>query len=161
MPSPSIVVKPVSWDHPDSAHLRALQRSEINALGGCEPGTAPSAADVPVFLVAYRDGAPVGCGGLRPLCAASAEVKRMFVEPAHRGLVGGCGGADDGTSVARVILEGLESEARMRRWTVLLLETGTFLVRARRFYERCGFVECELFGGYTEAENSVCYRKEL
>lgn len=156
MSSPAITIRPTPWDHPDSAHLRSLQRTEINALGGCEPGTAPSAADVPVFLVAYRDGRPIGCGGLRPLSASSAEVKRMFVDPGHRGRIQG-----SGDSVAGLLLASLEEEAVGRGWTALFLETGTFLVGARRFYERCGFVQCEMFGGYTEAENSVCYRKML
>jgi putative acetyltransferase len=156
MPHTGITIRPVPWDHADSIYLRALQRTEINALGGCEPGTAPSAADVPVFVIAYRDGKPVGCGGLRPLSASSAEVKRMFVDPGHRGPVQG-----SSDSVAGLLLARLEKDAVARGWMELLLETGTFLVSARRFYERCGFVECDLFGGYTEAENSVCYRKEL
>ncbi|KAF3041758.1 hypothetical protein E8E12_008992 [Didymella heteroderae] len=156
MSSTSIAITPVPWDHPDSIHLRALQRTEINSLGGCEPGVPPSAADVPIFLIAYRDDVPVGCGGLRPLSSSAAEVKRMFVDPGHRGPVQG-----SSSSVARLLLESLEKEARARGWTELLLETGAFLVKARRFYERCGFAQCKLFGGYTESEHSVCYRKEL
>jgi putative acetyltransferase len=80
----------------------------------------------------------------------------MFVDPGHRGPVQG-----SSDSVAGLLLARLEKDAVARGWMELLLETGTFLVSARRFYERCGFVECDLFGGYTEAENSVCYRKEL
>lgn len=156
MPSPAITIRPVPWDHSDSTNLRSLQRTEINALGGCEPGTAPSAADVPVFLIAYADGAPIGCGGLRPLSASSAEVKRMFVDPSHRGPVQG-----SGDSVAGLLLARLQEEAVARGWTELMLETGAFLVKARRFYVRSGFEECELFGGYTESQHSVCYRKEL
>lgn len=161
MPTPSLSILPVPWDHADSVHLRALQRTEINALGGCEPGIAPSAIDVPVFLIAYLGAEPVGCGGLRALSGTSAEVKRMFVSPGHRGLICDREGAGGGISVAMLLLGRLESEARARGWSVLLLETGAFLVKARRFYERCGFVECELFGGYIEAENSVCYKKNL
>lgn len=80
----------------------------------------------------------------------------MFVDPSHRGPVQG-----SSDSVAGLLLARLENDAITRGWTELLLETGAFLVKARRFYERCGFVQCELFGGYTEAQNSVSYKKEL
>src|SRR5262249_4163748 len=39
-----------------------------------------------VFLVAYRDGEPTGCGAVRKLDAATAELKRMYVAPVARGL---------------------------------------------------------------------------
>lgn len=152
-----IEVRLLSWDHPDSVHLRHLQRVEIISLGGLEPGLPPTAANVPVFLIAYKSGVPVGCGGLRPLSNDTAEIKRMFVDEAYRGRAGR--DKDTGNSVAELILEALEAEARKRAWSVLLLETGTFLTKARRFYERCGFIECEMFGDYKETDNSVCYRK--
>ena len=84
-----IVVLPVSWDHQDSVKLRTTQRTEITTLGGVDPGTPPSAADIPIFLVAYCAGVPVGCGGLRPLSSLdsalsnAAEIKRMFVDPSY------------------------------------------------------------------------------
>lgn len=159
-------ILPVPWDHPDSIHLRILQRNEIASLGGVEPGIAPSAADVPVFLVAYCDGAPVGCGGLHPLSdstsgghADAAEIKRMFVDTAYRGPLDLRNGS--GKSIAELILGRLEDEALQRGWSLLLLETGIFLAKARRFYERCGFIQRDMFGDYTEADNSVCYEKQL
>lgn len=59
------------FDDPDADLLRRAQRQELDARYGSddhEPGAAPSAADVPVFVVARdQEGAPVACGGLRPL----------------------------------------------------------------------------------------------
>jgi putative acetyltransferase len=43
----------------------------------------------------------------------------------------------------------------------LMLETGVFLGKARRFYERCGYVQRGMFGEYREVDNSVCYEKRL
>lgn len=161
-----VVILAVPWDHPESIHLRNLQRNEIASVGGVEPGIAPSAADVPVFLVAYCDGIPVGCGGLRPLSgstscahADTAEIKRMFVDTAYRGPLNLPQGS--GKSIAEMILGRLEEEALQRGWSLLLLETGVFLTKARRFYERCGFIQRDMFGDYTEADNSVCYEKRL
>ncbi|XP_014551277.1 hypothetical protein COCVIDRAFT_113373 [Bipolaris victoriae FI3] len=151
-----------SWDHPDSIHLRSKQRAEILSLGGDDPGTPPTASNVPIFLVAYLSGVPVGCGGLRPLqdllrlgYGSAAEIKRMFVDPAHRGVI------ENGTSIAQRILGELEAQARGRGWSVLVLETGDFLVGARRFYEKCGFIPRGKFGSYTDATHSVFYEKSL
>lgn len=85
----------------------------------------------------------------------AAEIKRMFVDPAHRGAIG------SGTSIAHRILRELESEARGRGWSVLVLETGDLLVGARRFYEKCGFVPRGKFGSYIDAPHSVFYEKSL
>lgn len=157
----SVEVRFLSWDHPDSVYLRQLQRDEINSLGGTDPTVPPTAADVPIFLVVYVAGVPAGCGGLRPLLSSNdtAEIKRMFVEPAYRGR----SSTDEATdkSIAGLILEKLEDEARRRRWMALLLKTKTFLTSARKFYERCGFTEREIFGDYKEADNSVYYAKCL
>ncbi|ETS83872.1 hypothetical protein PFICI_05748 [Pestalotiopsis fici W106-1] len=162
----NIVILPVAWDHPDGIHLRNLQRTEIAVLGGLEPGIPPSAADVPVFLVAYCNDIPVGCGGLRPLSSPpdgvlidAAEIKRMFVDTAYRGPLNLPKGSRG--TIAELILERLEGEALERGWSLLLLETGTFLAKARRFYERRGFVQRDMFGDYNEADNSVCYEKRL
>ena len=54
-----------------------------------------------MVLVAGLDGAPVGCGALRLLDPATAEVKRMSTLPTARG-----------RGVARAILSALEAEAR-------------------------------------------------
>lgn len=42
-----------------------------------------------VYLLAYSDGKPVGCGALRPIDGDCVEVRRMFVTAAsrRRGLV--------------------------------------------------------------------------
>lgn len=156
-----ITILPIPWDHPDSIHLRSKQQLEIDDPDYTTP---PSAADVPLFLIAYHEGIPIGCGGLRPLSPCSenarersAEIKRMFVDSPYR--VGLEGEAGLRTSVATMILEKLEEEARSRGWPWLLLETGEHMPKARRFYERCGFSQRGMFGKYVEAEGSVCYEK--
>src|SRR4051812_10318844 len=98
------------WDDPAGAALRVAQRAELDARYGSddhEPGAAPSAGDIDLFLVAVSDvdGAPVGCGALRRLDPSAAEVKRMFVVPPARG-----------TGVAAAILRTLEAAALERGW---------------------------------------------
>jgi GNAT superfamily N-acetyltransferase len=149
-----VTVESESWDGADGVRLRAAQRAELDARYGNddhEPGVAPTAEDIGVFLVA-RDthGAAVGCGGLRLLGPGSAEIKRMYVEPAVRG-----------TGVAVAILHALEHEARRRDIVDLLLETGTAQPEAMRFYEREGYHRIDNFGPYQGEALSVCYARQL
>ncbi|GLY00969.1 GNAT family N-acetyltransferase [Actinoplanes sp. NBRC 101535] len=141
------------WNDPDGTALRAAQRAELDTRYGSddhEPGTPPSAADIDVFLVAVRDGRAIGCGALRRLDATTAEVKRMYVDPAGRG-----------SGVAAGLLRALEQAALTRGWTTLRLETGPGQPDAMRFYEREGYHRIPLFGAYIGSEVSVCYERTL
>lgn len=149
----------VPWTHPEAERLRAAQRRELDLRYGSddhEPGTAPSAADVPAFLLAFDErGAAVACGGLRMLDEhvlgpGVVEVKRMYVDPASRG-----------SGVARALLRALEETARSRGAVRLVLETGTLQPDAVRFYSREGYEAIPLFGAYAESELSVCFGRWL
>jgi putative acetyltransferase len=147
------VVEERPWDDADGERLRARQREEICATYGkdTEPGPPPSADDVAVFLMAFdADGRAVGCGGLRRLDEASAELKRMYVTPEARG---------SGAAVA--VLRALEGAALERGWSTVRLETGTEQQAAMRFYKREGYAEIPPFGHYAGSEFSVCFEKVL
>jgi GNAT superfamily N-acetyltransferase len=143
-----------AWDDAAGQALRTAQRAELDSRYGSddhEPGAAPSAADIDVFLVAMTaSGRPIGCGALRRLDRQSAEVKRMYVEPASRG-----------SGVAAALLRSLERAARARGWTTLRLETGPAQPEAIRFYEREGYRPIPLYGGYVGSELSLCYERAL
>ena len=143
-----------SWDDAAGEALRAAQRAELDSRYGSddhEPGAAPSAADIDVFLVAVTpSGRAIGCGALRRLDAHSAEVKRMYVEPASRG-----------SGVAAALLRSLEERALARGWTTLRLETGPAQPDAIRFYEREGYRPIPLYGVYVGSDLSLCYERAL
>jgi putative acetyltransferase len=148
-----VIVKQVSFNHPDSVELRSQQRAEIERRYGTpdsEPGPAPTSDDIAVFYVAYSDGVAVGCAGLRERDASEAEVKRMFVLPAHRG-----------AGVSTALLAQLEQFGRERGYARLVLETGTEQPDAVRFYEREGFTRIPNFGYYVGSAHSLCYAKPL
>src|SRR6185295_4102333 len=65
------------------------------------------------FLVVRRDGVPVGCGAFRLIDDETAELKRMYVDPAVRG-----------TGLGRRLVEALEAEARAAGARRLVLETS-------------------------------------
>lgn len=103
-----------------------------------------------VFLVARRDGAAVGCGGIRLLDDATAEVKRMYVEPELRG-----------RGVGRQVLDALEAHARELGVRRLVLETGIHQHAAIALYVHAGFAQCDCWGEYLSSPTSVCYSKEI
>lgn len=149
-----MIVRSVDWNDPAAVAMREAQRREVSARYGSpdsEPGPAPTADDIAVFLVAYdASGEPVGCGGLRPLGPTEGEIKRMFVSAPHRG-----------TGVSTALLAALEDEARGRGWLRLVLETGNRQPEAVRFYEREGYSRIPSFGHYADSPISLCFAKAL
>jgi GNAT superfamily N-acetyltransferase len=146
-------IRQVDWDDAGGVALRAAQRAELTLRyndPNSEPGVAPSASDMTAFFVAYVDDQAVGCGGLRELSGSEAEIKRMFVDPHHRG-----------TGVSTAIVQELESFGRARGWARLVLETGDEQPDAVRFYEREGFTRIPNFGYYAGSPRSLCYEKSL
>jgi GNAT superfamily N-acetyltransferase len=102
------------------------------------------------FVIAYRRGAPVGCGAVRRLDDAVAEVKRMYVVPAARG-----------ERIGGRILAALEAEARALGVARLVLETGERQPEALALYRRSGFAEIARFGEYVDSPLSLCLGKTL
>jgi GNAT superfamily N-acetyltransferase len=142
-----------TWDDPAGVALRLAQRAELDERYGCddhEPGGAPPASEIDVFLIASRDGVAVGCGALRRLDDHSAEIKRMYVAPGSRG-----------SGVASAVLDALEAAARERGWTTMRLETGSEQPDAIRFYRREGYREIPLYGKYVGSPISLCFEKRL
>ncbi|AWB90184.1 GNAT family N-acetyltransferase [Salinibacterium hongtaonis] len=148
-----ITVRRLPFEHADSTLLHSAQRAEIASVYGrddSEPGEPATAENVSAFVVAYTDGMPSGCGGLRAVSDTVTEIKRMYVTPAHRG-----------SGASRAILVELETIAREQGATRLVLETGDRLPAAMRFYEREGFTRIENFGPYAGVDASVCFGKTL
>ena len=103
-----------------------------------------------LFVVAYVDGAPAGCGGVRDFGNGTAELKRMYVDPRFRT-----------RGIGRALVEHLLDYARSIGVRRALLETGLLLGEAVRLYERCGFVEIERYGEYLDSPGSHCMGRDL
>ena len=83
-----------------------------------------------VFMVARRDGHAVGCGAVRTLDTDHAEIKRMWVDPAVRGL-----------GIGRSLLSALELAAAQLGRHAVRLDTAAYLTEALPLYRSAGYVD--------------------
>ena len=108
-------------------------------------------------MVGYVDGVAVACGGWRardvddpPLRRGDAEIKRMFVHPAHRG-----------RGVARAVLADLEAAAVRAGRLRMVLETGDRQPAAIGLYVSAGYAPMAPFGTYRDTEAGRYYSRAL
>lgn len=107
-----------------------------------------------VFLIAYRAGLPVACGGLRrahpPAPQGAVEVKRMFVvaDERRRGL-------------GRRVLAALEQYAWEIGYRYIVLDTGHKQDAAHCLYETSGYRPIPGFTIYRDVSGNRAYGKDL
>jgi putative acetyltransferase len=114
----------------------------LNVASLRQPGVA--------FLVARVDGKALGCGAVVDSGEGWAEVKRMFVSPAARGL-----------KLGRRLLDEIEAIAIRRGARALRLEMGGLQPEALGLYRSAGFVEIGPFGAYDPDPLSIFMEKSL
>lgn len=105
--------------------------------------TSGLAAPGVTVWAAWTDGALAGIGALKTLSPHHGEIKSMRTHPRclRRG-------------VAAALLDHIIAQARGQGLTRLSLETGSgpAFDPAIALYRRCGFTDCEAFGGYTRSQ---------
>lgn len=149
-------VAPEPFDSADARRLVGALDAHLSSLYAPDQRFGPNlkaehlAPGIGTFLVARDGGQAVGCGALRRLDEATAEVKRMYVEPAARG-----------RGVGAVVLERLEAAARELGVEKLVLETGIYQAEAIALYRRAGFRPVPCWGEYAGTLTSVCFEKEI
>jgi GNAT superfamily N-acetyltransferase len=151
-----VTIRDEPLDSPVARALIARLNAELAGLYP-EPGANHFRLDLAevapgrgAFVVAFEGGGPVGCGGIRLIEPGTAEVKRMFVDPARRG-----------HGIAGRVLEALEERALTLGATRFVLETGTRQAAAIALYTRAGYARIEPFGEYVlSAQTSVCMAKD-
>jgi carbonic anhydrase len=102
--------------------------AELADLPGCY------AAPEGCILLATIDDDIAGCIALRPFDEATAEVKRMYVRPAHRG-----------RGIARKLAGELMTRVKTMGYRRVLLDTLAGMKPARALYSELGFKETEAY----------------
>lgn len=86
------------------------------------------------LFVAYADGQPSGVVGLAWRGERTAEVKRLYVRPAHRG-----------RGIARALMARAHSHAATNGITELILDVMPSRTEVIGFYRRLGYADTEPF----------------
>ena len=133
--------------------IRALLEEHLRNMHEISPPESVHALDLEAlrrpgitFWTAWSGAELLGCGALKELDPAHAEIKSMRTANAHRR-----------KGVARAMLAHILAEAQARGYRRLSLETGSQpqFLPARQLYEAFGFTCCPPFGSYAEDPNSV------
>ena len=160
-PRAVLSTRAVEWDHPDAEALRAAMSAEVGPRYADRTAlmskTRANAVDETTvhrtFVVYSRDSEgvehAVGHAALR-WNGSDLELKRMFVEPDHRG-----------TGVSAALLEASENAARDQGLRRLILQTGDRQPDAVRLYEKSGWTRIPVFPPYEVLPFSNTFEKRL
>jgi DNA-binding MarR family transcriptional regulator/GNAT superfamily N-acetyltransferase len=138
----SVQIASVDPEHPDARRCLAEYVAELNRRSqrGFDPSVGATALPHEVrppageFFVAYLHGEAIGCGAVKHHAGDPAEIKRMWIAPAARGL-----------GLGRRLLEHLEACARDGGARVARIETSAVLTEALALYRSAGWVEVAPF----------------
>ena len=140
-----LTFQPASVDDGDGGRLAQAMREEIEVLyegldldGDTMPRAGAAELSPPggAFVVGYRDGVPVCCGGVKRLDDERCEIKKMYVVPELRG-----------KGVARTLLHELEDTARRLGYPIARLDTGPKQGNAEGLYRDEGYRAVPDFNG--------------
>jgi DNA-binding MarR family transcriptional regulator/GNAT superfamily N-acetyltransferase len=139
----SVEIRPVDPEDADAEYCLAEYVAELNGRSldrAFDPAVGATALPHEVrppageFFVVYLHGEPIGCGAVKHHGHAPAEIKRMWVAPAARGL-----------GIGRRLLDKLEACARARGASMARIETSTVLAEALSLYRSTGWAEVPRF----------------
>jgi GNAT superfamily N-acetyltransferase len=131
-----IEFRPAASDEEPGAGLLRAMGDEIAELYPVRldapgmPTATPSDLGPPggIFLVGWRNGAALCCGGVKRLPDGACEIKRMYVAPSARR-----------QGLAKALLAELEDAARKLGYSIARLDTGPKQPHAQAMYEAAGY----------------------
>ena len=102
------------------------------------------------LVIRSAQGEAVGCGAIVLSEEGFGEMKRVYIDPAHRG-----------QHLGETLLAALEDEALSRHCHTVRLETGIRQRAAVRLYEQCGYDLRPAFPPYVDDPLSLFMEKAL
>lgn len=134
-----------------------LEYAEELNVDLCFQGFAEELEDLPgkygspdgALLLAMEDRQAVGCVALRRFSSTDAEMKRLYIQPAHRRL-----------GLGRVLAQRIIERARELGYRRIVLDTLDTMHGAKALYRSLGFVDIDAY--YANPLPAVLYfAKEL
>lgn len=101
------------------------------------------------LYIAYYNGEPAGCIGLRKIDNENCEMKRLYVRPVFRG-----------KHIAKQLINKIINDSRDIGYKYILLDTLPFLQNAINLYKQFGFYETECYND-SPMETSIYMKKDL
>ncbi len=101
-------------------------------------------------VIGYLESNPIACGCFKSYNNTTTEIKRMFVKSENRG-----------SGIAAMVLQELENWAIEKKFSEVVLETGSEQPEAIKFYTKRGYFKIDNYGQYIGNLNSVCMYKKL
>jgi GNAT superfamily N-acetyltransferase len=111
-----------------------------DALAAARASLVVDPGEIVITLLVLDDGRPVGTGAVRPSLPHPDhewDVKRVYVEPSHRG-----------QGLSKQIMLDLASRAPAHGVTSIVLETGGLQTAAHGLYESLGYQRIEAYPPY-------------
>ena len=154
----------VGWDDPRGARIRAAMEAEMDvryegrhaddpdwpAKAAVAFAFDPADVEAIVLLVLDGDDREAAAHGVIRHLGDELELKKVVVDPAHRG-----------TGLSRVLMAELERVARERGARRLILQTGDRQPDAIQLYATAGWLPIDVYPPYIPVTNSVCFEKPL
>ncbi|GIG87357.1 GNAT family N-acetyltransferase [Plantactinospora endophytica] len=145
-----------TYDHPDTVRLlMAFYQEQVDRYGFADPIEAdPIEYTHPrgIFVVAYHQGTPAGCGGYR-WCEQPTgviEIKKLYTLSDARGL-----------GIGRIILTSLEQHGFQRGARQAILETGVRNKSAVQLFRSLGYHPTAPYVADRDPDINRAYAKSL
>jgi putative acetyltransferase len=148
----ALVAEYIAWDASELRRLGLDARAAFDFYfaSGKEALPGEYASPEGCLLLASWSGEPAGCVAFRRLAARICELKRLYVRPACRG-----------RQVGRQLTSALIAAARNAGYSLMRLETVTYMVDATALYSRFGFRQCPPYYPALESFKEISVFMEL
>ena len=101
-------------------------------------------------LVVCHEGKAVACSGLKRYCEDEVEIKRVWVEPEHRG-----------RHIACDMMLLLEAKAKEEGYKRMILQTREIMTDAVALYTSLGYHRIENYPPYDKLDGAICLGKDI
>ena len=107
-------------------------------------------ANITRVLIAYVEGVPAGCVGLKTYSEHEIEIKRLWVNPEYRG-----------NHIADELMDRIEKRAKYFGYEKAILQTRPQMKEAVNLYKNRGYVLIDNYPPYDKLEGAICFAKTL